>query len=126
MSTKTKKTRRYRRITSDIVAKYKSAEIIAGNGSAAVAMIDPGHINIGNKAYRIRKKAQNMPTSQYLNESMEQIATEAVQVLGELVHSKDEAIATRNVHYAIDQQRGKAVTKSISLVGKTNIQSVLD
>jgi len=118
--------RRYRRITKDTIAKYRAAEIVTGNGSAAVRQLEPDHINYGDKASRIRKKSESMPTTQYINEAMEQIAGDAVRVLSVLVHSNDEAIATRNVHYAIDQTRGKAVTKSIALTGKVNIQSVLD
>lgn len=125
--TQTKRNKRqYRRITRETVAKHKAAELLAGNGTAAVEITDPDYRSKHDRAYRIRKKAEHMPTSQYLNESMEQIAAEAVQELGELIHSSDEAIRTRNVHYAIDQTRGKAVTKSIAIVGKTNIQSVLD
>ena len=120
------KKRRYRKITSETVAKHRAAEIITGNGSAAVGLTDPEYTDRGSRAFKIAKKSKNMPTTQYINQAMEQIAGEAVRVLGELVHSSDEAIATRNVHYAIDQTRGKAVTKSIALTGKVNIQSVLD
>lgn len=124
-STKNKK-RQYKRITRETVSKHKAAELLAGNGSAAVELTDPEYRSRHDRAYRIRKKAENMPTSQYMNDSLDQIAAEAIQELGELIHSNDEAIRTRNVHYAIDQTRGKAVTKSIAIVGKTNIQSVLD
>lgn len=126
MKTRNRNKRQYRKITSETVAKHRAARIAAGNGTAAVELTDPDYKRPHDRAYHIQKKSELMPTSQYLNDSMEQIAAEATQELGELIHSNDEAIRTRNVHYAIDQVRGKAVTKSISLVGKTNIQSVLD
>lgn len=126
MKTRNKKTRAYRKINAQTVAKHRAAQLLTGNGTAAVSVTDPEYTSPKDRAFRIAKKSDLMPTSQYLNDSMEQIAAEATQELGELIHSSDEAIRTRNVHYAIDQVRGKAVTKSISLVGKTNIQSVLD
>jgi len=126
MKTRNKKTRAYRRITAQTVAKHRAAQLLTGNNTAAVRVTEPDFISPKDRGYRIAKKSDLMPISQYLNDSMEQIAADSVRVLSRLVHSDDEAIATRNVHYAIDQQRGKAVTKSISLVGKTNIQSVLD
>lgn len=126
MKTRNKKTRAYRKITAATVAKHKAAAALIGNGTAAVITTDPDYQAPHQRAYRIVKKSENMPTTQYLNDSMEQIASEAIQELGELIHSPDEKIKGVNVRYAIDQVRGKAVTKSISLVGKTNIQSVLD
>lgn len=126
MTNKQKTKRQYRRITRETVAKHKAAELVTGNGTAAVELMNPEYSSKHDRAYRIRKKAEHMPTSQYMNDSLDQIAAEAIQELGELIHSDDEAIRTRNVHYAIDQTRGKAVTKSIAIVGKTNIQSVLD
>jgi hypothetical protein len=126
MNTSKRKKRTYKKITAETVAKHKAAELLAGNGTAAVEIIEPDSGSPKDRAYRIARKSENMPSSQYMNDSLEQIAAEAIQELGELIHSNDEAIRTRNVHYAIDQTRGKAVTKSISLVGKTNIQSVLD
>lgn len=126
MKTKHKKTRAYRKITAATVAKHRIAELVTGNGTQAVIINEPDYTSPKDRAYRIARKSDNMPTMQYLDGALEQIAAESVQVLGDLIHSDDEAIATRNVHYAIDQVKGKAVTKSIALTGKLNIQSVLD
>ena len=120
------KPRQYRRITAETIAKHRALAIIHGNGSSAVRALSNDYRNLGDRAYRIQKKSETMPTQAYLNESMEQIAGEAIQELGELVHSADERIRTKNVHYAIDHVRGKATQKSISITGKLNIQSVLD
>lgn len=110
----------------ETVAKHKAAALLIGNGTRAVETIHPDYEAPHQRAYRIVKKSENMPTSVYMQNSLEQIAEEAIQELGELIHSSDEAIATRNVHYAIDQVKGKAVQKSVTLTGKLNIQSVLD
>lgn len=126
MKTKHKKRRQYRKITVETIAKHKAAELAAGNGTRAVETVEPGYSSPKDRAYHIAKKSESMPTSVYLNNSLEQIAEESIQVLGELIHSDDEAIATRNVHYAIDHVKGKAVQKSVTLTGKLNIQSVLD
>lgn len=126
MKQKTKQKRPYRRITAETVAKHKAVEHIAGNGTRAVEMITPDHRNPGNRAYRIRKKEQNIPTLAYLDDTMQQIAADAVRELGELIHTDDVKERGRNVRYAIDHVRGKAVTKSIAITGKLNIQSVLD
>lgn len=126
MSNTKQKRRTYRKITRETVSKHRAAELLTGNGTSAVELHSPEYTSPKDRAYRIARKSENIPTSQYMNDSLDQIASEAIQELGELIHSNDEAIRTRNVHYAIDQTRGKAVTKSIAIVGKTNIQSVLD
>lgn len=124
---KTKKQKRhYRRITSATVAKYKAQELVSGNGTKTIEVSNPEYQSPHDRAYRIRKKSESMPTMQYIDDSLQQIGAEAVQELSVLVHSDDEAIRTRNVHYAIDHIRGKAVTKNVTLTGKMNIQSVLD
>lgn len=126
MNELTKRKRPYRLITAETVAKHQALAVIHGNGSAAVLALDADYKNLGDRAYRIRKKAESMPTSGYIEEGLQQIASEGIQELGELVHSADEKLRYRVATYAIDQVRGKAITRSIGISAKTNIQSVID
>jgi len=126
MKTTKKNKRHYKRITAQTVAAHNAKLALTGNGTRTVETTDPEYQSPHDRAYRIRKKSDSMPTLQYIDDSLQQIGAEAVQELGELIHSHDERIKTKNVHYAIDHLRGKAVQKSIALTGKLNIQSVLD
>ena len=127
MKNETKKTKRpYRRITAETVAQHKAAQAIAGNGTAAVTLTDPDYTAPKDRAYKIAKKGEEVPASVYLQNSLEQIASDGVQVLSELIYSTDERIQLSATRYAIDHIRGKATQKSVSLTGKLNIQSVLD
>lgn len=123
----TKKTRRsYRLITPHTVARHQAGVIKYGNGSEAVRVIEQIERNEGNRAYRIQKKAQTVNTGDYIDQSLQQIGAEAVQELGELIHSTDERIRTKNVQYAIDHIRGKALQRSESKHMSLNIQTVLE
>lgn len=121
-----KKTRQYRRITQAEVVEFKSLEALHGNGSAAALAMYPTVLNKGDRAFKIRKKAETEATVDFIETSLQQIGVDAVNRLGKLINSQDEAIATRNVHYSIDHIRGQATKKSISVTAKLNIQNVLD
>lgn len=71
-------------------------------------------------------KSKDVSTIEYIDNSLQQIGSEAIERVRELVQSDDERIATKNAHYAIDHIRGKAVTRSVSVTGRLNIQSVLE
>lgn len=126
MNTTKRNKRPYKRITASTVAKHRARVIIDGNNTRAVENTDDDYTSPKDRGYRIAKKSESIPTLQYIDDSLQQIGAEAVQELSVLVHSDDEAIRTRNVHYAIDHLRGKAVQKSVSFTAKMNIQSVLD
>lgn len=126
MNSETNKPRTYRRITAGTVAEFKALEVATGNGSAAVREQYPETISKGDRAFRIRKNSEKLPANEFIENQLQQIGIDAVNRLGMLVNSSDEKVAGVNTRYAIDQLRGKAVTKSVSLVGKVNIQSVLD
>lgn len=74
----------------------------------------------------IVKKSQSGNVQEYIENSLEQIGSEAIERVGELVHSEDERIATKNAHFVIEHIRGKAVQRNISAKVSLNIQSVLD
>jgi len=67
-----------------------------------------------------------MNALEYIENGLEQIGSEAIDRIGEMVHSEDERIATKNAHFVVEHLRGKAVQRSISATMKLNIQSVLD
>lgn len=122
-----KKTKRaYRRITPATVAKHKADILLAGNGTAAIRENEPDYRAPDKRSQQILSKTPDQNTVEYIETSLQQIGATAIQRLNELVQSEDERVAGVNTRYAIDQLRGKAVTKSVSLVGKVNIQSVLD
>ena len=124
-ATKTK--RKYTRITPAEKARFKALEALhGGNGSQAVRELTPHILNVGNRAYQIRKKEEKENTVDYIDDRLQQIGVDAIDQLADLVLSTDERIRTKNVHYVIDHLRGQATKKSITLHGKANIQSVLD
>lgn len=126
MNTRNKHKRNYRKITASTIALHQAQAAISGNGTAAVEILEDGYANPGDRAYRIQKKAEGVSTMDYIENSLQQIGAEAVQELGELIHSEDEHVRAKMVTYAIDHLRGKAVQKSISVSKRYNVQSVLD
>lgn len=126
MNTQKRIKRKYRRITAETVAKHKSAQIVTGNGTAAVELVEPGYTSPKDRAYAIAKKAENMPTSQYLEEGLQQIAANGVRELEQLGRDGDDKMRFNVAKLAIEHVRGKAVSRSIAITGKVNVQSVID
>lgn len=132
MSTKSKnkarntKKRQYNRITPTVVAAHVAAKAFHGNGSAAVRALTPTVLNPGDRAYRLRKLAEQETPSAYIDTQMEQIGIDAINRLGKLVNSDDERVASNVSKYVVDHIKGKAVTRSIGVTARTTIQSVLD
>lgn len=118
--------RPYRRITPRTVANHNAQVLISGNGSAAVRETNPEYKAPERRAYQIVKKSQSVSAMEYIENGLEQIGSEAIDRVGELVHSEDERIATKNAHFVIEHLRGKAVQRNISATVRLNIQSVLD
>lgn len=125
MKAQTKKPRQYHRITPAQMARFKALEAMTGNGSAAVAVLTPTIINKGDRAFKIRKKAEKENSSDFINDQLQQIGIDAVNRLGELVNSTDEKVATKNVHYAIDRLEGKPMQRSESKHLNVSIETVL-
>jgi hypothetical protein len=129
--------RPYKKITPRVIAEHATQEILSGNASAAVRELELYDDDqsglwersdgaIQKRAYRIVRKREGVSTSEYIEDQLQQIGVEAVQRVSELVQSRDERIALKSATYAIDHIRGKAVSRSISVTGRLNIQSVLD
>lgn len=116
----------YKKITPRTVANHTAQAVLSGNHTQAVREIEPEYKAPEQRAMRIVTKNKDQSVVQYIENSLEQIGTEAIDRVGELVHSEDERIATKNAHFVIEHIRGKAVQRSVSLTGKLNIQSVLD
>lgn len=116
----------YKKITPRTVANHTAEVLLQGNNTAAVRVTDPEYKAPEQRAMRIITKNKEVSTVGYIENQLEQIGSDAIDRVGELVHSEDERIATKNAHFVIEHIRGKAVQRSISVQGKLNIQSVLD
>lgn len=123
---KQKQPRVYKRITSRTVALHEATAVLTGNNTEAVRRLEPEYSNPNARAVKIVAKSSIENTPEYIDTQLQQIGSEAIDRIGELVHSDDERIATKNSHYVVDHLRGKAVQRSISVTGRLNIQSVLD
>lgn len=123
---KTNSKRPYRKITPRTVAEHATQVILNGNNTAAVRAMNPDYKAPHIRAHAIVKKNNSITASEYIEKGLEQIGGEAIERIGELVHSEDERIATKNAHFVVDHIRGKAVQRSITATTKLNIQSVLD
>lgn len=123
---KTNTPRPYKKITPRTVANHAAQTILSGNATAAVRAIDPEYRAPEARAHRIVRKSKQVSAVEYIENSLEQIGSEAIERIGELVHSEDERIATKNAHFVVDHIRGKAIQRSITATTKLNIQSVID
>lgn len=122
----TKAKRQYNLITPEQMAGLDALTALLGNGSAAVRALTPSVRNVGDRAYRIRKKAEKESTEVFIDSQLQAIGVDAINRIGEVVASNDEKIALKASTYVVDHIRGQATKKSISLVGRANIQNVLD
>jgi len=118
--------RAYRKITPKEIAEHKALEATLGNGSAAQRAINPTILKPGDRAWRIKKKAENENALDYIENSLQQIGVDAVQRVGKMVNSVDERVATKNAHFVIDHIRGKAVQRQEGKHLNINIEAVLD
>lgn len=123
---KQKTTRTYKRITPRTVAQHQAQAVLSGNATAAVRAIDPEYTDPASRAVRIARKSNIVNAGEFIDSAMQQIGAEAIERIGELVHSEDERIATKNAQYVVDHIRGKAVQRSITATTRFNIQNVLD
>lgn len=121
----TKHKRQYHKITPEQIAKFKALEAIVGNGSAAVRILTPTSIAPGSRAFKIAKKSKIQNTSDYINDQLQQIGIDAVNRIGNMVHSSDERVATKNAQYVIDRLEGKPMQRSESKHLNLTIESVL-
>jgi len=99
---------------------------LSGNNTQAVRDLEPDYKAPEQRAMRIVTKNKSVSAMQYIENSLDQIGSEAIDRVSELLHSEDERIATKNAHFVIEHIRGKAVQRNISATVKLNIQSVLD
>lgn len=121
-----KEKRIYRKITSYEVGVFLGLKALEGNGTKAIRRLGLGYLAPHDRAFKLSRKAEEQDTGTFIDEKLQQIGVDAVNRVGELVNSTDEAIATKNAHYTIDHIRGQATKKQVTLHGKFNIQNVLD
>jgi hypothetical protein len=121
-----KKPRHYHRITPATISKFKAVEAVQGNGSAAIRILEPTQINPGSRAFKIAKKSKDVNTSDFINNTLQQIGVDAVNRIGKMVHSSDEKVATKNAQYVIDRLEGKPMQRSESKHLNLTIETVLE
>lgn len=130
MNTNKNKKRVYRKVTPRLVANHATQEILAGNATQALRELEGeterSDAAIRQRATRIVAKRDNESAAEYIDKSLEQMSTSAIERVNEMLKSNDERIATKNAHYVLDQIRGKAVQRNISISARLNIQNVLD
>ena len=123
---KPNKKQQYRLVTPLTVAQFEAEKIVTGNGTAAIRKLNANYKSPETRAHYITKKSKSINASEMIENRLQQIASDAIERVGELVNSEDEKIATKNSHYVIDHIRGKAVQRSITATAKFNIQNILD
>lgn len=122
----TTKRRHYRHVTANDIARFTALKTTVGNGAKAVReMYGDEYADDRRRAWLISTKANTLNVSDYVENKVQQIALEAVERLQELVQSPDEQIATKNVHYTLDRQGGKAVQRTESKQITLNIDAIL-
>lgn len=126
VKTEIQKKRVYRKITPEVMARFLSARLEYGSGTAAIKVLEPDETDPRRRAWLISTKCKQSGAGDLYERHLEQIAEDAVNRLAVLIHSDDERVATKSVMYVIDQIRGKATNRTISSHQGINIQSVLD
>lgn len=116
---------RRKRITPAVVARFQAEELLQGNGSAAIEIMQPDIINRGDKAHRIRKYAEKHDIADYVPQRVQQIAKAAIDRIEDMVNSTDERIATQNSHFIVELAIGKAVQRSETASVNLNIEAIL-
>lgn len=115
-----------RYMTPSVLERFQSEEIIQGNGSVAVRVLEPMTKNVGDRAYRLRKAAEKSKSADYVPKQIQQIAVGAIRRIGAIVDSTDEHVALKASMFVIDHAIGKAVQRNENHNVNLNIESVLE
>lgn len=118
--------RKYRKITPATIARFNAEKALQGNGSAAVRVLEPDSIDPSSRAYKITRQGQEVDSSDYVEERLEQISEQAIDRIESVVNSTDTASALNASKFVIEQRRGKAVQRNINHNTNLNIQAVLE
>ena len=125
MDPETPKKKRYKRITPDVVTRFRSQELIDGNGTAAIETLEPDRIRPDARAGRIRAKASVLQGAAYIDDTLVTLAKPAIERVNAMIQSDDEKIATKNAHFVIDHVRGKALQRTENKNYNLTIEAVL-
>ena len=117
--------RPYRKVTAQTIAIHRAQTLAQGSGTRAVQALHDDYDAPEQRSSYILNVSQDLATSDYIEEAMQQIGKDAMQVLGNSVNSTDEAIALRATMYVTDHLRGKAVQRSENKNLNISIESVL-
>lgn len=122
--TKPKK-RHYRRITKDVITRFQAEEVLQGNGTAAVEILEPDSKSPGVRAFEIRKQANQAVDTDHVPNRIQQIAVQAVERINDIVNSTDERVALSASEFIIDHAIGKAVQRNDNVNLNVNIENLL-
>lgn len=98
---------------------------VQGNGTRAVALLEPDSKRPDVRAVEIQAKASEVSDIDYVGNRLQQIAVTAVERVNDMVNSTDEQVATRNAHFVIDHAVGKAVQRNENTNLNVNIENLL-
>lgn len=117
--------RPYRRITPATVAKHKAMTLEQGNGTRAVEVLEDEYKRPDMRSVRIMAKSDSVSTTEYIDNSLQQMASNAMDRINKTIMGRDETLALNASKYVTDHLRGKAVTRSENKTLSINIESVL-
>lgn len=109
-----------------MIAQYKVTEALEGNGTAAVEVLEPDSLSPHDKAYRIRKKSEELEGALYVDKQLDKVAITAMNRVKEIVQSDDERTALKASMFVIDHVRGKAVQRTENKNFNLTIEGVLE
>lgn len=117
--------RRYRKITPTTIARLQAEIAIQGNATAAIRSLEPDSQSPAVRGNSILNKPVATSGAAYIEQYFQQIASDAVELVGSAIRSVDEKIALKAAMFTIDHVRGQAVKRSESRSIKVSIETVL-
>lgn len=96
-----------------------------GNGTRAVEAVTDEYKRPDMRHIAILEKTELMSTTEYIDNSLQQMASNAMDRINKTIMGRDETLALNASKYVTDHLRGKAVTRSENKTLSINIESVL-
>lgn len=119
------KKRVYRKVTPEMVAKFKAVESRTGNGTQAVRELEPDRINPTNRAHTIQTHINNAEVNPYIENRLIEMVQPSLNRISDLIESDNDQVATKNAWKVVEHIRGKEINRSISETRTINIETIL-
>ena len=117
--------RPYRKITPATLANLKAKTVYTGNATQVIRDEYPEYERPDARAYRIVAKSDNVATTDYIEDALQQMGKDAMQTIGNVIIGSDSKLALKASTYVVDHLRGKAVTRAENKTLTISIESVL-